>query len=178
MEALLIIDMIMDFVTGKFGFEEAKKIVPKLQLVLSKAREKRVPVFYVCDSHKSGDPELSIWGEHAMDGTPGSEVIPELAPASGEHIIKKRTYSAFYETELEKLLRKGGINHLILTGVVTDICVKHTAADAFFRGFRISVLSDCTASPQQHSHAGSLEYMKRIYGARILSSTELLREWE
>jgi len=177
MEALLVIDMINDFVIGKFGFEGARKIIPQLQQVVSKAREKRVPIFYICDSHRSGDPELSVWGEHAMEGTWGAEVVSELAPASEELIIKKRTYSAFFDTKLEELLRSRGVNHVILAGVVTDICVRHTAADAFFRGFRITVLSDCTASPQERSHVESLEYMKRIYGARILTSTDLLREW-
>jgi len=178
MEALVIIDMIRDFVTGKFGFEEACRIVPRLQRVLAKAREKHIPVFHVCDSHKLGDFELSVWGEHAMEGTLGAEVIPELAPTCDEYIIKKRTYSAFYETELERLLRNRGVTHLVLAGVVTDICVKHTAADAFFRGFKITVLSDCTASPHERSHVESLEYMKRIYGAKILSSEELLEEWK
>jgi nicotinamidase-related amidase len=177
MEAVLIIDMIREFVTGKFGFEGARRIVPSIKRVLSKAREKGVRVIFVCDSHQIGDPELSVWGEHAIKGTAEAEVIPELTPVSGEQVIKKRTYSAFFGTELEKVLREAGITHLILTGVVTDICIKHTAADAFFRGFRLTVLSDCTASPQQLSHSSALDYMRRMYGARVMSSRELLEEW-
>lgn len=177
MEALLIIDMCKDFVTGRFGFEGSRKIIPKIERVLHAARKRGLVIVFTRDAHLPGDPELAVWGQHAMEGTDGSEIIPELSPAREEIVIKKRTYSAFFGTELERVLKEKGVSELILTGVVTHICVQHTAADGFFRGFKIKVLSDCTAAPDQELHERALEYMKRIYGALILGSDELLRGW-
>lgn len=178
MEAVVVVDMIKDFVTGKFGFQGAQQMVPRLQSVLQRARERGVPVIFTCDSHKGRDPELSLWGEHAMKGTEGARVVPELGPAEGDLVIEKRTYSSFFETKLEKILKKRRVTELILAGVVTNICIQHTAADAFFRGFKVSILSDCTSCPEPAQHSASLKYMREIYGATILTSKELLERWK
>ncbi|MEM3402800.1 MAG: isochorismatase family cysteine hydrolase, partial [Candidatus Hadarchaeales archaeon] len=82
--AILVVDMIRDFVTGKLGFKGAEEAAKKLKPVLEVAREKGLPIIYICDSHKKSDPEISIWGEHAMKGTRGAEVIDELSPRKGE----------------------------------------------------------------------------------------------
>mgnify|MGYP006307378433 CR=1 FL=1 len=109
--AVLIIDMIKDFVTGEFENERAKEIVPNIQEVLEAAREKDKPVIYVTDAHPEGDEEFSIWGEHAKAGTEGSEVIPELEPMEGEPRLDKTKYSAFFETGLDEVLEEKGVIH-------------------------------------------------------------------
>ncbi len=173
MRAVLVIDMLNEFVTGKFGFEGAREIVPRIKRVLEWARRGGIPIIYVCDSHEPGDPELRVWGEHAMKGTEGAKIVPELSPSPGDLVIEKRTYSAFFSTQLDQLLKDKKIQELILMGLVTNICVQHTAADAFFRGYKIRVLTDCTASPVKEEHERALQYMKQVYGAELLSSEEL-----
>jgi len=174
--AVLVIDMIEDFVNGRLGFENAKKIVPNIAGLLETARTKGVPVIYVCDSHLPGDPEISLWGEHAMAGSPGSKVIRELCPRPGDFMVEKSTYSAFYGTNLDCLLKRLNVDRVILTGVTTDICVLHTAADAFFRGYRIVTVSDCTAAFDEGTHRRALETMRRLYGAEIKTSSEVVGE--
>jgi nicotinamidase-related amidase len=169
--------MINDFVTGKFGFEGAKSIVKNIRAVLDAARSCGVPVFYVCDSHEPEDPELRIWGEHAMSGSEGARVIQELAPQEGEPVLPKRTYSAFFETRLHGVLEGKKIRELVLAGVVTDICIQHSAADALFRGYEITILEDCTAALDGETHRNALEYMRKIYGARVMRSGELIKSW-
>jgi nicotinamidase-related amidase len=176
-QAVLVIDMIVDFVTGKLGFEKARAIVPTIRGLLEAARSRGVPVVYSCDSHRPEDPELRVWGEHAMAGTEGAKVIPELAPKPGEPVLPKCTYSAFFGTGLDEVLRGKGSQELVLVGVVTDICIKHSAADALFRGYRVTVLEDCTAALDERAHRNALDYMRRIYGARLMRSVELIEDW-
>lgn len=171
--AVLVIDMLNEFVTGKLGFEEARRIVPSIRQLLEFARGKGIPIVYVCDAHREGDPELKLWGPHAMVGTAGAQIIPELRPEAGEPVLEKRSYSAFFNTGLAELLRKLGVTRLILTGVVTNICIQNTAADAFYLGFEIIVPEDCTAAGGE-AHRASLEYMRQIYGARTARLEDII----
>ncbi|MCD6478504.1 MAG: cysteine hydrolase [Candidatus Diapherotrites archaeon] len=175
--AVIVIDMLNDFVTGRLKCERAKLIVPNLQKLLSIARQNNVPVIYACDAHSEDDFELKLWGPHAMKGTKGAEIIPELKPEKGDYVIEKKTYSAFFGTKLHELLQKIGVKELILTGIHTHVCVQHTAADAFFRGYKVVVVQDCVQAFDEKSHRDSLEYMKTNYGAKIKSSDAVIEEW-
>ncbi len=166
--AVLVIDMINDFVTGKLGSERAQRIVPAVKKLIEFARSKGIPVIYVCDSHISGiDIEFSLWGSHAVAGTEGAEIVPELEPKDGDYVLKKRRYSAFFGTDLDILLRELGVDRLVLSGLVTDICIQHTAADAFFRGYKIVVIKDCVNAVSEEANRAALEYMKKVYDAKI-----------
>ena len=169
--------MVNDFVTGKLGFKGALDIVPNIRGLLAKARARRIPIIYVCDSHSPDDPEIRVWGEHSMAGTKGSKVVPELKPEKGEPVLTKNTYDIFSNTKLDGLLRKKDIKELILTGVVTDICIQNSAAGAFFRGYTVIVPEDCVASPDKKAHKYALDYMKRIYGAKITKSKDTIEGW-
>jgi len=136
--AVIIIDMLNDFVTGDLKCKRAELIIPNLKKLIETARKHNVPVIYSNDAHLAEDMEVvRKWGKHAIKGTKGAEVIPQLKPAKKDYIVDKRTYSGFYETGLDPLLRslyKGeGAKAVILGGLHTNICVRHTAADAFFR---------------------------------------------
>jgi len=173
--AIIVMDMINDFVSGVLGSDRAAKIVPNIQKLLDFARNKGVPVVYVTDAHlPKGDHEFDIWPSHAVDGTEGAKVVDALKPAEGDHHIKKRRYSCFYATSLEALLRELQVDTVVLTGLVTHICVQHTAADAFFRGYRVVVPRDCVEAPTDEAHKTSLRYMEEMYGAEITSSEALM----
>ncbi len=175
--ALIVIDMINDFVTGKLGFVGAQKIVPNIRALLASARAHGVPVIYVCDAHSSRDAELRVWGRHAMAGTEGSRVIAELAPAKGDSVFGKQTFSIFTADEPQASLKMKGVEELVLTGVVTDICVQNSAAGAFFNGYSVVVPEDCVAAPDEEAHRYSLAYMERAFGAKITKSAEIVRVW-
>lgn len=132
---------------------------------------------YVNDAHLPTDPEMRIWGEHAMKGAEGSRVIDELRPTDRDYVLEKRTYSAFFETGLDLLLRSLGATTVVLTGIHTHICVQHTAADAFFRGYRVVVVRDATATFDPRDHESAINYMRTMYGAEVVTSEELVRAW-
>jgi len=177
--AILVIDMLNDFIYGPLSSERFKKIIPNIKRLLEEARKKNIPVIYTNDSHIKGvDYELRIWGDHAIKGTKGAEVIDELKPTSSDYIIEKRRYSAFFNTDLDLLLRELEVDSLILTGVSTDVCVLHTAADAFFRGYKIIIPEDCVEAFTEEGHKWALDYMRRIYKAEILKLEDVLKRIE
>jgi nicotinamidase-related amidase len=172
--AVLVVDMVNDFVTGVFGHDRAQAMVPRLAALLGRARQAQVPVIYCNDSHLAGiDVELRIHPDHAIRGTWGAELTPELANSAADYVVAKRRYSAFFATDLEALLTELGVKTVVLTGVATDGCVQHTAADAFFRGYELIVVRDCVETRDGRAQQASLLAMQRMYGARIVSSLGL-----
>ena len=181
--AVLVLDMLNDFVTGKLKTDRIKRIIKPLQKLVETARTHGVPVIYSNDAHLSTDFEVvERWGDHAIKGSVGSQVIPELVPAENDFVVEKRVYSGFYETSLDSLLRrlyKGkGVEVVILVGVHTHICVRHTAADAFYRGYKIIVPSDGVQAFTRKDHEEGLKYLKNIYNAEIKTVNEIIEEIE
>ncbi|OIO20650.1 nicotinamidase [Candidatus Micrarchaeota archaeon CG11_big_fil_rev_8_21_14_0_20_47_5] len=176
-KAIIIVDMLNDFVTGSLKCERAEKIIPNIKKLAEAARKAGTPVIYSNDAHiKEIDGEFSVWGEHALAGTKGAEVIPELSPVSGDFIIPKRRYSGFFCTEMDMLLRELKTEEVIICGLHTHLCVRHTSADAFFLGYKITVPSDCVDSFTDADHFGGLEYLKMAYKARITTADEMIGE--
>jgi len=177
--AVVVIDMINDFVTGVFKNERAEKIIPNVEQLLNFAREKKISVVYVNDAHLPNvDTEFDVWPQHAVAGTWGAQVVDELKPEKGDFVFQKRRYSAFQGTGLDQLLRELKVDTLILMGVVTDICIQHTAADAFFRGYKIIVPEDCVEAINEQTQKASLDFLKRVYGCKITRVDEMMkRSW-
>lgn len=182
-KAVIIVDMLNDFVTGDLKTERAARIVPNLKKLIEEARKHGVSVIYSNDAHYKNDFEVvHKWGGHAIKGTPGAQIIPELAPREEDFIVEKRTYSGFYETGLESLLRSlyggKGVDTVILGGLHTHICVRHTSADAFFRGYKIIIASDGVEAFTQKNHEEGLKYLKEVYNAEIKTVDEIIEELE
>jgi nicotinamidase-related amidase len=181
--AIILIDMLNDFVTGKLEVKRTKYIIPNLKRLVEAARENGVPVIYSNDAHYPQDVEVvEKWGNHAIKGTKGAEVIPELKPSEKDYLVEKRTYSGFYETGLDPLLRslyKGeGVKTVVLGGLHTHMCVRHTAADAFFRGYRIIVAKDGVEAFTQEDQEQGLKYLENVYNAKIMTVYEIIREFK
>jgi nicotinamidase-related amidase len=180
--AILVLDMLNDFIHGKLKCEGAQKIIPNVQLLIKEARNKRIPIFFCNDEHLPVDAyEMDLWGPHAMKDTQGSKVIDELKPNQSDYIIPKRRYSAFDETPLYRALKEAyggkGANTVILTGVHTHICATHTAYDAFVRNLDIVVAEDGVNAFNEEDHAAGLDYMKRIYGAKIKRVADIIKSF-
>ena len=175
-KALIIIDMLNDFMRGGvLANESADVIIPPIQSMLSYARNQEDWVIvFSNDSHQKSDPEMSIWGPHAMEGTHGAKVIDALAPQIGlrEWEEPKRFYGAFHGTTLVDKLRKHQVSKLYLTGQHTNCCVRHTAYEGFVHGFEIFVVADAVV-PFNEDNALAIEYLKTIYGAQVTTSRSI-----
>ena len=176
--AILVVDMLNDFVTGALKCERGLAIVPKTAELLNAARKHGVKVIFCNDAHIKGvDHELKLWGEHAIAGTPGAQVIPELNVCDADYIVPKRRYSGFFHTDLDLLLRELGVDTVIMTGLHTHMCVRHTSADAYCLGYNVVVASDATDSFTQEDYDGGIKYLKEVYGARVATVDELIKEF-
>lgn len=170
--ALVVIDMLNDFVRKGAPLEvpETRKIIPALKRRIASARRKKEPVIYVNDAHAKKDKEFERfgWPPHAVRGTEGAEVVRDIAPREGDILIEKKSYSGFYRTSLERMLKKRGIQKLHLAGCVTNICILFTASDAVLRGFDVCVDEKLVAGLDRKSHLFALEQMEGVLGVDVL----------
>jgi ureidoacrylate peracid hydrolase len=104
-----------------------------------------------------------------VKGTWGTEILSELSPEEGDIVVAKHRFSGFFETELDAILRRRGIESLVFTGCTTSVCVDSTLRDAFYRDYRCLLLSDCTGEPigsdlARSNHEASLLVIETLFG--------------
>jgi len=182
--ALVIIDMQRDFLEpGGFGAALGNDVsllaaaVEPIRNVLNAARETGLLVIHTREGHRPdladapplkvnrGDPATRIgapgpMGRILVRGEPGHDIVSELYPIAGEPVIDKPGKGAFYQTDLELMLKNHGIETLMVCGVTTEVCVNTTIREANDRGFRCIALSDCCASYFPDFHAAGLAMIK------------------
>ena len=169
--ALVVVDMIEDFVRedgALYCGPSMTKVVPVIQREVARARSSGEPVVYVKDEHLPGDAEFQMFPPHAIAGTKGARIVPELAPAAADVVIPKRRYSGFFGTDLDITLRERGVDTLRLVGDCTNICVLYTAADARNLGYAVEVVKDGVTSFDLEAHADALRELEKTLGAKIV----------
>lgn len=140
------------------------------------ARAAGIPVIFANDAHIEGlDRELDLWGNHNIANTPDAQPSPELSQQPTDYVIEKRRYSAFFQTGLRLLLDELGSTTLILCGFDTNICVVHTAADAYFNNYQLIVVSDATETFLIGNQEEGLQYMKQCHAAILASTAEVVQ---
>ena len=173
--AILVVDMLQDFVYGALTCERGVAIVPATARLLDAAREAGLPVIFCNDAHLPKiDRELELWGDHAIVGTPGAEVIPELKLCDKDFVVPKRRYSGFFQTDLDILLKELGVDTVIMTGLHAHMCVRHTSADAYMLGYEVVIAKEATDSFNEEDYTYGIAYLKTCYGADAYSNDELI----
>lgn len=179
--ALLNVDYTFDFVAedgaltaGKPGQAIEEEIVSLTKEFIDAGDY----VVFAIDAHEEGDelhPESALFPSHNIIGTKGRDLYGSLAPVYEEHKEKehvyyfdKTRYSAFAGTDLEIRLRERGIEEVHIVGVCTDICVLHTAVDAYNKGFKIVIHKGAVASFNQAGHDWALEHFTNTLGAKVV----------
>jgi ureidoacrylate peracid hydrolase len=155
--ALLVIDLQNDFVAKGAVLEvpAARALIPQIKKLLSFCRDKGVTVIYTTHVHRMDGSDMGPMKElyppiadHKVlvDGTRGVEIYPEVAPQKDEIVVKKHRYSAFYNTDLDTILKGKGIDTVVICGTTTENCCHSAARDAMYRNYRVIFLSDGTAT--------------------------------
>lgn len=175
-QALIIIDYVNDFVAdnGKLTCgAPAQHIDARLCELVKEFAGKGALIIAACDNHREGEtdsPESKLFPPHCIDGTRGAEPYGETGKAllelpQGQYLrLNKQRYSAFSGTGLDQILKEKGITELHLTGVCTDICVLHTAVDAYNLGYEAVIHADAVASFNPAGHDFALAHFKGTLG--------------
>ncbi len=171
MKALLIVDMLADFIYPEGALylgPPASSLIKGVRSRLEEYRAEGDLVIYLCDRHPEDDREFDMFPPHSLEGSQGSDIIAELAPQAGERIIGKRRFSAFCGTDLDLTLREKGIVDLELAGCVTNICILYTAADARMLNYGVSVSEKAVASFDPQAHSFALQEMVKTLGVNLI----------
>jgi maleamate amidohydrolase len=157
--ALIVIDMQHDFVDPDSPSTCAPMAVdriPEIRRLLDSARSAGIPVFHTQGIVKPDLSDLGLWkgtakrsGRCQIDGTRGAEIIPELAPADGEHVVRKTRPSAFFGTDLHDRLQAIEVDTILLAGASMSGCVRATVTDGFSHDYRVSVVRECVVDRSQ-----------------------------
>jgi nicotinamidase-related amidase len=141
---------------------------------LDRARRAGVRVIYTQDWHMKQDPEFNIWGEHAVAGTWGAEIVDELKPTEEDFVVKKLRYDAFFGTSLDYYLDVKGIRTLVIIGTVANICVLHTAGSAALRWYSIVVPKDSVSALNEFDYYAFLRQVDFLYRGVVTPSDGII----
>ncbi|NOU93321.1 isochorismatase family protein [Paenibacillus sp. LMG 31456] len=177
MKALIVIDYTIDFVVGKLPCgQPAIDIENKMVSLTERFVAEGHMVVMAVDLHEEADtfhPEQRLFPTHNIRGTEGRNLYGKLdgvfqANRNLIYWMDKTRYSAFCGTDLELKLQERGIKEVHLIGVCTDICVLHTAVDAYNKGYKVYVHRDAVASFNQDGHDWALRHFEHVLGATVL----------
>lgn len=181
--ALVILDMLNDFVDGRLANEAAKEIIEPIASLADQARQHEGwIVVYGNDAHQPGDFELNVFGEHAMAGTPVPTSSTHSRPRPETSSSPSVYYSAFTATDLDIICRVHQVERMVIVGQRTDCCCRHTSYDAFQLswGIELVAVADVTAvyeplseEPVKRRQHAALDYLKTYYNAEVLPSHEV-----
>ncbi|MBN1196441.1 MAG: isochorismatase family protein [Candidatus Aminicenantes bacterium] len=176
--ALLVVDMQMFFLdpaspTFTCG---GVAILPAVQRLIDAFRREDRPVIFTRHIHHPGDLDSGImgwwWEGKCLEGSPESEIHADLAPLPGEKVVFKHRYSAFYNTDLETVLRCLKVEDIVVSGIMTNMCCESTARDAYYRDYRVFFPADGTGSICEEMHLASL--LNLAFGFAYVSTCEAI----
>ena len=182
-EAILVLDMTRDSIAPQArAVDKRKAILPRTAEFLRWGRASGRPVIFVCSARRRTDKWFLKYWELANEiWQPGQEPIPELYEKEKHHIVHKRRYSGFFDSDLDLTLRELGVEALLLLGWSTSLAVVTTAIDAWQLGYPTTVVTDLTVAHAWGGHSveenqkWSLEFIEAMAKSRLATSAELMR---
>jgi ureidoacrylate peracid hydrolase len=196
--AVVVIDLQNDFCAndgafGRLGYElsSLQQAAKNTTVMVQLARAVGVPIIHVRSTYAIGDfnepmrerQQRRTLNLVCQEGTWGAEFY-EVRPHPDDLVITKHRYNSFHDTQLDATLQALGVRSVLLAGVATNVCVESTAREAYFRGYYVTVLADCTGTTSQgsgrfsaeHLHDVSLENIRLNFGIAA-NTTDLARVW-
>ena len=164
--AVLVVDMLKDFFSdgGAMVLDGGDVLYEPHRELLGAARDKGIPVFWLNQDLPPDDSLFQTRAVHCLSGTWGAEIVDEIPVDASDIIISKRLYCGFFQTTLYLNLRERGIDTVIVTGVVTNICVRSTVHDAFFLSYKVLVPEDLVMATSDQAQEVTLYDIETHYG--------------
>ncbi len=193
--ALIVVDVQNDFIHDQGAFSKKKvnlshvqKVIPNLIYFIEKCRQFNLPIIFVRTIHSNWTNSPSWLGRVGgmvekipvcLPNSWGAQFY-EVEPKDSDCIVTKHRYSAFTGTDLDLILRSKGIETLLLSGVVTNVCVETTARDGFNLDYNVILVEDCCGAYVPEEHASTLNNISKYFGAVTDSKTivEFMKESE
>lgn len=180
--ALLIIDMQNDFVLPEAPLHVAgaAATIPVIKKVLELARSRNWERIHIIRQHRRDGSDTESWRVSlftkgpgvCVPGTDGARIVEELTPTADEHIIAKCRFSAFFQTSLDLLLRRLGVQNVIITGTQYPNCVRGTAVDAMSLDYRTIVVTDACSAQSEEIALSNIRDMRNM-GIACITAAEL-----
>lgn len=170
-KTLIIIDVLNDFMDplgALYCGDTARDIIPAVKSLLDRFSREKQSVIYLRDAHAPDDKEFELFPPHAVKGTWGGEIIPELSPPEGARIVDKTRFSGLFGNDLEAMLSSERPDEIWLTGVCTSICVMDTAGDLRNHDYQVVIPVAAVSDFDSEFHYFALKRMQKIYGARLV----------
>ena len=158
--ALLVVDMQEYFLNEKSHayIPDCKNIISNTKNLLDIFRRNNRPIVHTYFAVKDGenDPIINWWNDTVKDGSSESRIVKELSPKDDELIMRKPTYDAFYQTNLNNTLQSKNIKQIVIAGVLTNLCCETSAREAFVRGYDVFIATDCMTAYDRDMHEASI----------------------
>jgi isochorismate hydrolase len=175
--ALLVIDM-QDYFCNPIShayFKDSTAILPNIHQLITNYREQSLPVIFTRYALLRTEQPGAMsrwWNDVLYDDNNMSHIIDAFHLRPQEHTIRKTQYSAFFETDLDQILRKQHVTTIVITGVLTHLCCETTARDAFMRNYDVFFVTDATASDTPTLHTASINTLSDGF-ATMTSANEV-----
>ena len=169
--ALIVADMLNDFLDpggSLYVGAQAREIIPFVAQKIAEFRAQGGVVIFVGDAHAPDDREFRYFPAHAVQGSWGAGIIPELTPAPGDYRVDKTRHSAFDRTNLDEILKQEQVEEVQVVGVMTSICVMETVKDLSHRELPGLVYRRGVADSDPEAHAAALKQKQRDLGAKVV----------
>lgn len=179
--AVLVIDMQNCFARpdGILYSEPSENVIPEIKSFVEMAQDSGALIGFTRDTHSEDQfeeldnyDEFDRWGEHAVPGTEGHQLVEELQEITPDiEYVDKNTYDAFYETNLNQTLEEHDIENVIVIGTLANVCVMHTASSAALNDFNTIVLEDLVGYITEEHKEYALEHVDWLFGNVVESGS-------
>jgi nicotinamidase-related amidase len=171
----IVVDVLNGFCRfGNLASPRLDAVVPGIGDYLERALGAGTQAVFLADTHTADDPEFEVFPPHCVEGSGEEEIVEELREfADRSIVVRKRRYSGFFGTDLERILVELAPERVEVVGVCTDICVLHTVADLRNRDYPVSVYGSLVATYDAPGHPGdevdlwALAHMRDVLGATL-----------
>ncbi len=158
----------------------AVDVIKNIEKVLQMFRDKNLPVFHIIREYRADGSDIEhtrlkdfLQNPYCVPNTEGSKIISELTPLEGEYKIIKNRFSGFMQTELDFILRRWGVEELIVCGIQYPNCIRATVFDGVALGYDVTLITDATGATTQKVAEANIFDILNI-GVNCLNTTMIL----